>query len=753
MSLDLNRSSIDKLNKIYSFSEELLNRIIAKIPLESYDSGLVAGDVIRYNPNIQKYIRAIATDNVKAEVFGIVENIDQDGTMNVVLNGSITLESNRFINNNGTNSGGNDIYFLSSTTPGYLTNAGATGLNNIIKPLYYNSPHGKYTGLVRNYLGFKNTAVATTESFFKLINFSQNLSKSIFLDSINYKLEINNLSISANSLNFTFKSLIDFSNLASDVNESLDISFLNLPYDIVVSNDGNDILIFAKGFNKIYHININSGNIARLKYVINLNVAGSPEDKIWAVDDALTSMTVSTKSMNRDVTQFDFKNSHFDVSSKIYYFKRSFSKTNKFKWKKTHENYAHGLVASVPRPEPLGSETNFNLTNGVFRTSDIKVKNKYFTLSTKSLIADQKYYKTKINGWKTPIYNSNLYGITGYVGRVNSIFYNSHDVYMKSDHFFYWYPPLQLSSDIPYLDILNNINSYKFKCNTGIKNYQILKEYDNTLNDDLSHKYSGGLNYSYCWVTFDTSGTTPQTQITYPYGITALAKLKSNNIFNNVPLNTFSYSYASIPTIPPYEQQILDSKTSIADNFFIFGILYQYIKVLTEEKCNHLVVIKYPKYSHNNESVFKFFEYSNITNDIVPQNVSDYGLISSFKPNNFFPEERNKYHILIENYFMNLPLQTGSTECPSFNTDVILTAINVNQLTSFELFTSNDRYFLCTSNYILVWTYATSSYNIVYTDSFNTSKFYYNNQGEFFIIDNKCYRYNPSTQIFNLIYT
>lgn len=153
MPLDPNRSTIDKLKKVYSYDENLTNRTVSKIP---FFIGLTFGDVIRYDITTSGYTRSQANTSINSEVFGIIENLDPDGVFNVVTNGSITLSSSRLINNNQPNIGRNDIYFLSGLSAGYLCNAGATGINNIIKPLYYNSPHGKYTGLVRNYIGFKN---------------------------------------------------------------------------------------------------------------------------------------------------------------------------------------------------------------------------------------------------------------------------------------------------------------------------------------------------------------------------------------------------------------------------------------------------------------------------------------------------------------------------------------------------------------------------------------------------------------------
>jgi hypothetical protein len=101
----------------------------------------------------------------QAEVFGIVESINADNSLNVVLNGSINLPAVKlFAAGPNTNPGFDDVFFLSGLTAGKLQNIGPTFASQyqsknffqtIIKPVYYVAPHGNFTGLVRNYLGYK----------------------------------------------------------------------------------------------------------------------------------------------------------------------------------------------------------------------------------------------------------------------------------------------------------------------------------------------------------------------------------------------------------------------------------------------------------------------------------------------------------------------------------------------------------------------------------------------------------------------
>ena len=119
--------------------------------------GLTGGDVIRYDQAVQGYTRASADTLPNSEVFGIVESKNSNGSLNVVIYGSINLPSTKVINRTGTNYGGNDVYFLSSTNPGFLENLPPSSAGNIVKPVYQVAPNGsnnQYTGVVMNYVGY-----------------------------------------------------------------------------------------------------------------------------------------------------------------------------------------------------------------------------------------------------------------------------------------------------------------------------------------------------------------------------------------------------------------------------------------------------------------------------------------------------------------------------------------------------------------------------------------------------------------------
>jgi hypothetical protein len=116
--------------------------------------GLVGGDVIRYDVTLNGYTRASADAIANSEVFGVVEKVNSDNSIVVVTYGTINLPSNRIININGFNYGGNDIYFLSADNPGYLQNLPPSSIGQVIKPVYQVAPTTSGTGSVVNYVGY-----------------------------------------------------------------------------------------------------------------------------------------------------------------------------------------------------------------------------------------------------------------------------------------------------------------------------------------------------------------------------------------------------------------------------------------------------------------------------------------------------------------------------------------------------------------------------------------------------------------------
>lgn len=124
-------------------------------------AGLTIGNVIRYDVPTGGYTASRANAPENAEVVGIIESYDSAiNKFNVVLGGSIKLDSSKFASISSTPAGaagGNDIYFLSGVTAGILQNLAPSDVSHITKPIYQVAPHGNgaYTGTVINYSGYR----------------------------------------------------------------------------------------------------------------------------------------------------------------------------------------------------------------------------------------------------------------------------------------------------------------------------------------------------------------------------------------------------------------------------------------------------------------------------------------------------------------------------------------------------------------------------------------------------------------------
>jgi hypothetical protein len=159
-----NNSSNINVRKTYVTVTNGGSRLMINIPDSKCATGVTGGSVIRYDPeaNFNTGLYKLSTANTveSAEVVGIIESINTDKSKNVVIYGSINLPSssvdNPVVGPSG-GSGGADIYFLSSTTSGKVTNIAPTDLSHVVKPIYQTAPHGNgsYTGVVMNYIGYK----------------------------------------------------------------------------------------------------------------------------------------------------------------------------------------------------------------------------------------------------------------------------------------------------------------------------------------------------------------------------------------------------------------------------------------------------------------------------------------------------------------------------------------------------------------------------------------------------------------------
>ena len=142
-----NSSNLSTSNTQFNISQEVGSRLIFSL----YGTGFTGGDVIRYNTVTPLgFTYSCADSAVHSEVLGVVESRNTDNSVNVVLYGSIKLNTASLMD-----LGGGSIYFLSDTTPGKLQNTHPTVIGKIVKPVYQIAPNGvDSTGVIMNYVGY-----------------------------------------------------------------------------------------------------------------------------------------------------------------------------------------------------------------------------------------------------------------------------------------------------------------------------------------------------------------------------------------------------------------------------------------------------------------------------------------------------------------------------------------------------------------------------------------------------------------------
>lgn len=93
---------------------------------------LSVGDVIRYEPDSDTYVRAIADSSTNANFMGVIESITGTEIV-VVYSGEISLPNTLFSSFSGYTAA--EVFYLSDTTEGELTPIAPTNPGSVIKPV------------------------------------------------------------------------------------------------------------------------------------------------------------------------------------------------------------------------------------------------------------------------------------------------------------------------------------------------------------------------------------------------------------------------------------------------------------------------------------------------------------------------------------------------------------------------------------------------------------------------------------------
>lgn len=749
MALDGNYSTLDRYKSLTQVSEGISSRILVNIPSSSYDTGITAGHVIHYDTVGNRYVKSIANSPSNAEVFGIVESRNSlDGSLTVVTAGSINLPNSFIILNfSAGNEGGDDVFFLSSTTAGAIENIGPTEATNIIKPIYYKAPHGSFTGLVRNYLGYKTNVGSLPDPTPLFVSFSDDVTKILEYSDISKQFYVKTATYSNNTFSKTTTYYFNKADLENQANTEINFDLASGNCEAKISNDGKELLLLNKFLKKIYYIHIFSPGVASLKHVIDLNLVGNSQDIIWAVDDEITCFTVGTKSLDRAPLSFDGPVVAYQLSSKIHYWKRTVNNlTNPYKWKKIFTQPAFGDVSSKPfsaTHEGPGYDELYS-HGGVHRLSSLYCKGKNFVLSCRTLIDDQIIYQSKTAALFSSRYSESLLGLPGISNDVTLIT-NISTPNISIEGFTsspFVNNTVYYSNHTSQTD--NPINK-KYCCSFGLDQYQILKKNNNYYYQDNSHK---GKNFKYDIPIRGNSDIVDITNLSY-FNNTP-GKTLSNSIKELIQLSYLQEVIADLNyleignptqfTVPAYQRNALYSFGTSTETFTLFALLYEYKKNSNGVKSKQLIIVKYPFYAFDDLNVFKFYSKSDVYKRVLPSDGTNFGYVTSFRTTLIGSQA-------VGDYVKDIPRE--KIPCV-FSTENVITDIDIDQINSFSFVASNDRFFLSTSNKTIIWTFSTSSYIIKDTTNFDQGKFWYNLNGEFFQIGQLIFKYDSINQQFNL---
>jgi hypothetical protein len=474
-------------------------------------------------------------------------------------------------------------------------------------------------------------------------------------------------------------------------------------------------------------------NILESKQEIDIQISGSVENILWATDDELSSFTISTRALARYNNYYDFRITTHDVSSRILHFKRNVNSISPFNWRQTSEQNAFGSCDYGPiqtstnlfdGPNGALDDDDLDLSAGIYRTCDLYCRGKNYALSTFSLIEDQLLYNSKTTGYYLkyqalgfdPLTFINSY--YKFATRFENSSITTIDTRIRSPFF---------KNFVPVQNYDNNSIRF-FKCNFGIKSYRIHRKENNYYYEDFSYTQNTGIDFSRPFL----QSLNLITNTSIPTQLSVLSQLTSKAVTTIAAGNEI---------IPTFSQNALWSSTSCTENFIVFAFLYQYINNSNNNSKKNLVVIKLPFNSYDNKTVFRYFMESSAYSSIIPS-MAGYGLVSNFLTTNSTP--------VLQQYFDAARSQTPSpsVESPDLANKTFLTTPNIDQLTTFKLFTSDDRYFLCTDNQTIVWTYSSGTY-VIKNINLKLFNFYYISSGEYFVKGDIIYKYNPATMEFD----
>lgn len=112
-----------------------------KIDLSGATSDTISvGDVIRYDPTTDTYLRAIANSEAGANIVGIVEEINATNFV-VVYSGEISLPDSVMSSISGYT--GSQVFYLSDSNPGKLITTAPSNPGSIIKPVMITSGYAQ----------------------------------------------------------------------------------------------------------------------------------------------------------------------------------------------------------------------------------------------------------------------------------------------------------------------------------------------------------------------------------------------------------------------------------------------------------------------------------------------------------------------------------------------------------------------------------------------------------------------------------
>jgi hypothetical protein len=552
-----------------------------------------------------------------------------------------------------------------------------------------------------------------------------------------------------------------------------------------VSDDGNYLVLSSPNNKSVYFFDVNDD--ALLQTVTeNYSNFGS---KI-AIDKDFYGMAISTYDLTRSVDEYDGRNTSYQISSPVCYYKRNFNSSNIQQFKKIHtaNTYTHSrsngfsslagafnLINGGALNWDEGAVGSIISTVGVNRCDDIVCKGYNFSHTSIALEQDQIIYRSKFPNASNKKYD--ILKVPGITFK-SSYGYNTMFKTLNATGSYNYAPaksiPWKVNSD-EYMADQNSSNFFMMGC-SNLKNFSIVRKINSNFIYDSSYSSAYSISSLNIPILKEALGTIQDfafrtTIAGYCGSYMDLAQTREifYDISNHLPTIASNGGWDGYERSQFIREEVTSAKIAI-NTTDVYNINQVITKSKTQGRATNIISqnlninnLRIYRYPNTNATGTDSFDYSDWVRDnnngwTASPNIQPYGIIkflykSSDQSNLNVAMNDEHFYTNHQSNFLNNPTKFSEAEFAISVNDSILNDTVQN------CFASDDRLFVNFLNTTLIFKIDKSFYynplilETTLNFSLNTYSFTFNIQGEYLSKNNVLYKYNRTTKILDIVST